>query len=198
MSNVAYAAPRRRPAEPAPRPHIEIAPSREQRRARPTVAYAVITVTSLFMIFAAQLLLSIVVSDGAYQIATLQSQQKELLRSQAALTESLDLAASSQSLAINATNLGMVPARSPLFLDLETGAVMAAPGADALARPGCRGNCNVIANDLLAGMVPVSKTPTAPAAGTAGAASSTTPGAATPAAPAAPAPITALPAPVTH
>lgn len=197
MSNLAYAAPRRRPAEPAPRPHIEIAPSRQQRRARPTVAYSVITVASLFVIFAAQLLLSIVVSDGAYQIATLQSQQKELLRSQEALTESLDLAASSQNLAINATNLGMVPAGSPLFLDLETGAVVGAPGADAVARPGCGANCNLIANDLLTGMVPVSKTPTAPAT------TSTTPGATAPTAPTAPAPttpapITALPAPVTH
>lgn len=197
MSNLAYAAPRRRPAEPAPRPHIEIAPSREQRRARPTVAYAVITVASLFLIFAAQLLLSIVVSDGAYQIATLQSQQKELLRSQEALTESLDLAASSQNLAINAANLGMVPAGSPLFLDLETGAVMGAPGADALARPGCGANCNLIANDLLTGMVPVTKTPTPPA-GSSGAATPTTPGAAPATTAPAPAPITALPAPVTH
>lgn len=193
MSNLAYATPRRRPAETAPRRHIEIAPTREQRRARPTVAYAVITVTSLFVIFAAQLLLSIVVSDGAYQIATLQGQQKELLRSQEALTESLDLAASSQSLAINATNLGMVPASTPLFLDLQTGAVVGAPGANALARPGCGANCNLIANDLLAGMVPITKTPTAPAAATTGA-----PVATAPTTPAPTTPVNALPAPVTH
>ena len=199
MSNLAYAAPRRRPSEPAPRRLVEVVPTREQRRARPRVAYAIITVTSLFVIFAAQLMLSIVVSDGAYQIASLQTQQKELLRSQEALTEQLDIAASSQSLAINAANLGMVPAGNPLFLDLENGSVTRAPGADAVAQPGCKLRCNLIANDLLAGMVPVSKTPvatTGTTTATAPTATTTAPAAAAPAA--APTPVTALPAPVTR
>lgn len=198
MSNLAYAPPRRRPTEPAPRRLVEVVPTREQRRKRPRVAYAIITVTSLFVIFAAQLMLSIVVSDGAYQIASLQTQQKELLRSQEALTEQLDIAASSQSLAINAANLGMVPAGNPLFLDLENGSVTRAPGADAVSQPGCKLRCNLIANDLLAGMVPVSKTPVASGTTTAPAPAATTtaPAAAAPAA--APTPVTALPAPVTR
>lgn len=196
MSNLAYAAPRRRPSEPAPRRLVEVVATREQRRARPRVAYAIITVSSLFVIFAAQLMLSIVVSDGAYQIANLQTQQKELLRSQEALTEQLDIAASSQSLAINAANLGMVPAGNPLFLDLENGAVTSAPGADAVTTPGCTSGCNLIANDLLTGMVPVSKTPPTAATTAPTTTAPTTNAAAAPVA--APAPQTALPAPVTR
>ncbi|MDP3209838.1 MAG: hypothetical protein Q8M65_11875 [Rhodoglobus sp.] len=171
--------------------HIEIAPSRAQRRARPKAAYAIVTVSSLFMIFAAQLLLSIVVSGGAYQIEHLQTQQKELLRSQEALTEKLDLSASTQSLAANAANLGMVPGANPLFLDLSTGAVSGAPGS--VDRAGCGGACNLVANALLAG---------APLVNRAGPTAATTPGTVPPttttAAVGSPQPVEALPAPVTH
>ncbi len=196
MSNLAYAPPRRRPERETPRPHIEIAPSRAQRRARPRASYAVITLASLFTIFGAQLLLSIVVSDGAYQIAHLQDQQKELLRSEEALTESLDLAGSTQSLAINAASLGMVPVGAPLYLDLGTGAVTGTPGvAD---RTGCGGGCNLVANALLDGMTPLTHASAAAAATaatttTAATTPTTTP---TPASPATP--VDALPAPVTH
>ena len=192
MSNLAYAPARRRPEREAPRPRIEIAPSRQQRRARPRASYAVITLASLFTIFGAQLLLSIVVSDGAYQIAHLQDQQKELLRSEEALTESLDLAGSSQSLAMNAASLGMVPVASPLYLDLSTGGVTGTPGvAD---RTGCGGGCNLVANSLLDGMVPITHAPATPAAATPTTTAPTTP--TTPVSPTTP--VDAFPAPVTH
>jgi hypothetical protein len=154
-TNLAYARPQQ--ARPAPSPvrevhprHIEIVTTRAQRRARPKVAYALVTVASLFLIFAAQLLLSIVVSDGAYQIQNLQSQQKELLRTQQSLSEQLDLLGSSQHLAASAANLGMVPNQSPLILNLGTGAVAGAPGT--FDHTGCGGSCNLVANALLEGM----------------------------------------------
>ena len=206
-TNVAYARPAVRSTEralPQQKPrHIEIAPSRQQRRARPKAAYAIVTVASLFVIFAAQLLLSIVVSDGAYQIENLQGQQKELIRSQEALTEKLDLSASTQSLAANAAHLGMVPGSNPLFLDLATGAVSGAPGS--VDRAGCGGACNLVANSLLAGAPLVNTaasaetTPASPAATTPGATAGTgAPGASTPATVSAPQPVDTLPAPVTH
>ncbi len=147
----AYARPRVAPApSPTTHPHIEIVTTREQRRARPKLAYAVVTIMSLFAIFAAQLIMSIVVSEGAFQIGALQQQQKELLRTQDALSENLNLYGSTQNLATQAAHLGMVPNPSPLTLNMTTGAVYASPGtADPM---GCGGNCNLIANSLLVGM----------------------------------------------
>jgi hypothetical protein len=196
MSNLAHAT---RPAPAtAPRPrHIEIVTTRQQRRARPAVSYAIVTVVSLAVIFAAQLLLSIVVSDGAYEIAALQAQQKELLREQQALTEELDVLGSTQYLAANAANLGMVPGASPLFIDVSTGGVAPAPGT--VDRVGCGGACNLVGNSMLTGRPLVSPTP--PASTAAGTASTTTTATdttthTTPTAPTGP--VDELPAPVTH
>ena len=160
--SAAYARPLVAPA-PSPKihPHIEIVTTREQRRARPKLTYAVVTILCLFLIFAAQLMLSIVVSDGAFKIGALQQEQKELLRTQDALSEKLNLFGSTQNLATQAAHLGMVPNPSPLTLNMESGAVYASPGtADPM---GCGGSCNLITNSLLAGMPLVD-----PAAATAG------------------------------
>lgn len=189
----AYARPLVAPvAPPTVHPHIEIVTTREQRRARPKLAYAAITILSLFAIFAAQLMLSIVVSDGAFQIEALQQQQKELLRTQDALSENLNLYGSTQNLATQAAHLGMVPNPAPLTLNMDTGAVYGAPGtADPL---GCGGSCNLITNSLLVGMPLVN--PAAPAKGNAVAP------VVGPPVPSqtetAPATTNALPAPVTH
>jgi hypothetical protein len=177
---------------------IEIAPSRQQRRARPRAVYAVVTVVSLFAIFAAQLLLSIVVSKGAYEIESLQDQQTQLLRTQEALTENLELYGSTQNLAASAAHLGMVPSGSPLFLDLTTGAVAGAPGS--VDRVGCGGACNLVPNSLLVAPPPVAVAPssTAPTAASAAPPAATTPAAAPGAASPVPQPVDTLPAPVTH
>ena len=147
----AYARPLVAPApSPTIHPHIEIVTTREQRRARPKLAYAVVTIMSLFLIFAAQLVLSIIVSEGAFTIEALQQEQKELVRTQDALSENLNLYASTQNLATQAAHLGMVPNPAPLTLNMESGAVYASPGtADPM---GCGGSCNLITNSLLAGM----------------------------------------------
>ena len=195
MSNLAYARPTLPSSRPMPAPsvrpvprHVEIVTTKAQRRARPKVAYAVVTVASLFLIFAAQLLLSIVVSQGAYQIASLQSQQKDLLRTQESLNEQADLLSSTQHLAANAAKLGMVPNGSPLFLDLTTGAVAGAPGT--VDPTGCGGSCNLVANSLLTGV------PLTDAAATQAQTSSTASSGGTTTAP--PGTVDALPAPVTH
>lgn len=198
MSNLAYARPSSIPSReqhPHPR-HIEVVTTREQRKARPKLAYAVVTVASLFVIFAAQLLLSIVVSDGAYQIEALQSQKKELLRTEQALNEQLGLLGATQHLAANAAHLGMVPGAAPLYLDVTTGGVTGAPGS--VDHGGCGGSCNLVANSLLTGMPLVNldaPTGTVGATGTAGDTPTTTTTAPTPQAPVV---VDALPAPVTH
>ena len=190
-SNLAYA-PTRPTVRPAPsqRPHVEIVTTRAQRRARPRAIYAVVTVGALFLIFGAQLLLSIVVSQGAYEIDSLQSQQKDLLRTQEALSEQFDLLSSTQHLAENAAKLGMVPNPSPLFLDVATGGVAGAPGT--VDPTGCGGSCNLVANSLLTGVPLTTQAP--PQAQTSTATQSTA--AATD--PSSPQTVEALPAPVTH
>ena len=106
-------------AAPAPR-HVEIVTTRAQRRARPKSFYAVVAVLCVFALFLAQLMLSILLSDGAYQISTLQAEQKSLGRTEQALAEQLDVLSSPQSLASKAEALGMVVGNSaPAFLRLS-------------------------------------------------------------------------------
>ena len=195
-SNLAYAPRRERPvplAEPRQHPrHIEIVSTRAQRRARPKLAYAVVTIASLFTIFAAQLLLSIVVSDGAYQVSALQDQQKDLLRTEDALTEKLNVLDSTQNLSAQAAHLGMVPNSAPYAIDLGTGRVYGLPGSADPA--GCGGKCNLITNSQLAGVPMVDPNATATTTGHAD-------GAAAPPAVATQteqAPVDSIPAPVTH
>jgi hypothetical protein len=151
-SNLAYSLPSASlpTASPREREHprqIEIVTTRSQRRARPRIAYALIAVGGVFAIFIAQLLLSIALSNGAYQLASLTSRQTELGRTQSALNEKLDLAGSTQNLAANAQKLGMVGTSAPAFLRLSDGTVMgtAVVASAAGETPG------VIANSLLTG-----------------------------------------------
>jgi hypothetical protein len=142
---IAYA-PARRAPHAAPVRHVEIVTTRAQKRARPKAFYAVVTVSSVFALFIAQLLLSIVLSDGAYQISSLQAQQKELSRTQQNLSEKLDLLASPQSLATKAGGLGMVVGGSvPAFLRLSDGALVGV----ALPAGNSGGAHGLVANALL-------------------------------------------------
>jgi hypothetical protein len=146
--NLAIARPMRRPAEtpaPQPRRHLEIAPSRAQRRARPRLAHAVVTIAGIGVILLVQLLLSIVLADGAYQISALQTDQLELLREEQALSEQLELLGSTQNLTANAEALGMVASGNPLFLDVATGSVVG-KGSKAVKLPD-----NMVGNALLDG-----------------------------------------------
>lgn len=137
--------PGRRPAPAGPR--LEIAPSRAQRRARPRLVHAVITMAGIAAILMAQLLLSIVLADGAYQISALQSQQRDLLRQQQALSENLEVLSSTQNLIANAERMGMVASGNPVFLDLATGAVSGNPTAAGGSLTGGQGN--LIGNALV-------------------------------------------------
>jgi hypothetical protein len=113
-----------------PNRHIEIVATRVQRRRRPRIVYAIVAVVGLFVILMAQLLLSIALSDGAYQISSLQSQQKNLARDKQTLTESLNVLQSPQNLAAQATTLGMVMNNSGSgWLRLSDGSVLKSPTA---------------------------------------------------------------------
>lgn len=139
-----------RPARSAPpRRHLEVAPTRAQRLARPRVLPAIVTISGIGVILLAQLLLSIVLADGAYTIAGLQTQQRDLQRQEQALTEQLEVLSSTQNLTANAENLGMVASGNPVFLDLSTGAVSGNPTPAGGTLTGSSGNR--IGNSLLVG-----------------------------------------------
>ena len=129
--SAAVARPIRQPARPLeqPRRHLEVAPTRAQRRARPRLLPALVTMGGIAVILIAQLLLSIVIADGAYQISGLQSAKHDAVLQQHALSEQLDLLASPQHLAANAEALGMVASGNAMYLDAKTGAVTGNAGA---------------------------------------------------------------------
>jgi len=162
VSNLAFATPLRSPAEEQRTRHIEIVSSREQRRARPRAAYAIVAVAGLFVLFIAQLLLSIVVSDGAYRIAALQTSQRDLGREQQALSEQLDMLSSPQNLATQAESLGMVlSTTNPVFLRLADGAILGTAAAADAGETVITGSAgSLVPNSLLAGVPLVSATPT--------------------------------------
>jgi hypothetical protein len=156
-TNLAYAAPLRRPREglevapPYPR-RVQIVTTRAQRRARPKLVYALGAIAVIFAIFLAQLLITIALSGGAYRITDLQSTQQELGRTASALNEKLDTLGSSQNLQANALALGMVNSSQAAFLRLSNGSVVgsaAAAGSAALLGTAQNGSSDSVPNSLL-------------------------------------------------
>lgn len=141
---------------------IEIVTTRSQRLARPRLAYSLIIIAGLFAVLASQLLLSIALADGAYQISALRAEHKEVSRAQQSVTEDLNVLQSPQNLAARAESLGLVSNTSAVYLNLATGAVLGVPHAaksGAGSVIGANGNL-LIANALLEG-VPATMTPVA-------------------------------------
>jgi hypothetical protein len=129
------------------------------RRARPKLLPAIVTISGIGVILLAQLLLSIVLADGAYAISDLQGAQRDLQRQEQALTEQLEVLSSTQNLTANAEHLGMVASGNPVFLDLSTGAVSGNPTPAGGSLTGSAGN--QIGNSLLTGSTLVDPQPTA-------------------------------------
>lgn len=149
MSAVALSAapnPHRAPQRPA----LEVVATRSQRRARPRAAYAVATVAGVFVILLTQLLLSIVLSDGAYRITELEAQRIELDRTAQMLTEDLNVFDSAQNVAANAESLGMVVSTvSPAFLLLSDGSVQGSPAPAGAGAGVLDGRGDLVGNVLL-------------------------------------------------
>lgn len=143
-------APRRRGAVPL-RPPLEVVATRGQRRARPRAAYAIATVAGVFAILLTQLLLSIVLSDGAYRITALEAERIELDRTAQVLTERLNVFDSAQNVAANAESLGMVVSSvSPAFLLLSDGSVQGSPTPAGAGSGVLDGRGDLVGNVLLA------------------------------------------------
>lgn len=182
-------APLRTPS-PAPQRRLQPAPTPSTRRAKPRLAYAIIAVSAVAVIVVAQLLLSIAVAQGAYEIDTYQLRQAELARQEQKLVEDLDRVESPQYLAMNAEALGMVPNAAPVYLRLSDGAVLGEPTA---ATGGEAASAPLVSNALITGvpLVTEQETGQTPTEGAMGEASASAP------APA-PLPSDGLPTPATH
>lgn len=201
MTNLAYSLPARSPRVPTPERtrHIEIVTTRSQRRARPRTVYALVTVSGLFVILMAQLLLSIVLSNGAYQISALQAQQTELSRDAQTYSEQLDVLKSPQNLSAQAEALGMVMSTAPAaYLRLSDGAIVGTPTAMQASQAAVIGTGGALIPNSLLATQPVPGATTgagtstgagAPTGTAQGGSVASTPGASTPG---------ALPSPVTH
>jgi len=136
------------PEEQTPRRHLEIVPSRAQKRARPRIYAALVAVGGIVVILLAQLMMSIVLAEGAYRIADLQTDKRDLTRESNAAQESLDQLGSTQSLMANAALLGMVSSGNPAFLDVATGTALGTASAPARSHVGSGGN--LVGNTLVA------------------------------------------------
>ena len=188
------------PAAPAPRrtsapkPERRLRPAPDPgRRSKPRLAYAVIACGGVAVIVVAQLLLSIAVAQGAYEIDAYQVRQAELAREEQKLAEDLDRVESPQYLARNAEALGMVPNANPVYLRLSDGAVLGEPTA---ATGGAAASAPLVPNSLIDSVPLVTEQAKeqTPSGGTAGEA----PIVAADAPPVAPPPADGLPTPATH
>jgi hypothetical protein len=156
----------------APKSPFSIAAAGVLRRRKPKLAYAAVVVVGVFAIVVAQLMLSIGLSNGAYEIESLQSQQKELDRTNSALSEQLDGLSAPQSLAASAESLGMVANVHPAYLRLSDGAVLGTPQtASSTSGSLTNGQPSLVPNALTtaATAAPAAATPAAAAAAAAGA-----------------------------
>ncbi|MEJ3406009.1 hypothetical protein WDJ51_14845 [Rathayibacter sp. YIM 133350] len=155
---------------PAPRPTLRPATrpaERTDRRARPRLFYAVIAVAGISVIFLVKLLLSVAVSQGAFETSALQDQSKQLTRQQQAASEALDQVQSPQFLAANAEALGMVSNAHPVYLRLSDGAVLGQPQAADASAGGQGGARSLVPNALISDVPLVTQLPPPAAAATA-------------------------------
>lgn len=110
-----------RPATGSPqRRHLRpVRTAVSRRRGLSPLLAALTCVGILLAIFAAQLGLSIAVSEGAYEARALELEQRDLMRVERVLAQNVDKLSSPQNLAENAVNLGMVQNSTPATLRLS-------------------------------------------------------------------------------
>lgn len=121
----------------------------ERQKIRTNSRNAVIVVATIFVIIIVQLLLSILVSSGAYDIASLKTNLNEMNRDYSKAKQYVAVLSSPQSLAEKAEGLGMVSNVNPVYLRLSDGAVLGQP-SPALASDGIiSGSESTVSNSLL-------------------------------------------------
>lgn len=100
--------------------------TRQARGAKPVprLRYIVVVLTGIFSILGIQLLLSIAVSGGAYEIAALKGDMRKSEQELQIVAEDISALVAPSTLAGLATAMGMVADNNPAYLKLSTGEVM--------------------------------------------------------------------------
>jgi hypothetical protein len=96
------------------------------KRRRPRLLYGVVAVLGAFLIAGAQMALSIMTTQGSYEVSALTAQQRDLTYQKQILYDEVAGLSSPQYLAANAAALGMVIDESPSYLRLSDGALLGA------------------------------------------------------------------------
>lgn len=122
LDRLLSAVPDRREESPERR-HLRPVASPARRKRSPLMG-ALLAVGIILGIFAAQLGLSIALSQGAYEMRALEVEQRDLGRVERMLSQNVEKLASPQNLAENAAKLGMVQNARPAALRLSDGAVL--------------------------------------------------------------------------
>lgn len=142
--------PERAPEREHERPRRLVALPRPSVRRAPRVAHGVVAFAGLGAIILGQLGISMVIGEGAYEIAGLQATSAQLSREQQTLQEQLDTLESPQQVATAAESLGMVQGQASQFLQLSTGTVLGGPDTLHMQQPsvGADGGL-LVGNELL-------------------------------------------------
>jgi hypothetical protein len=107
----------------APRRRLQVVDAPARRR-RPKLFYGIVAVMGAFLIAAAQMSLSIMTTQGTYEIAALTKEQRDLTYEKQILYDDVAGLSSPQYLAANAAALGMVINEAPSYLRLSDGAIL--------------------------------------------------------------------------
>lgn len=95
-----------------------------QANAVPKLRYIVVLLAGIFAILGGQLLLSIAVSGGAYEIASLKSDLRGSQQKQQIVGEEISALATPDTLATLAGSMGMVPDNNPAYIRVSDGAIV--------------------------------------------------------------------------
>lgn len=92
--------------------------------AAPKLRYIVVTLMGIFAILAVQLMLSIALSGGAYEIASLKGEMRHTEQKRQMVAEDINALIAPDTLAGLATSMGMVADNDPAYLRLSDSSVV--------------------------------------------------------------------------
>lgn len=118
---------------------------------KPLGRWVVVLIGAIGLSLLLQLLLSMLLAEGAYKLKSLREEHNSLRIEVEIIAQEVDSLASPQFLADSANRLGMVVNPSPVFLDLSSGAVFgdqieSSKGTEVASR-------NLVANSALGSLV---------------------------------------------
>jgi len=143
--------------EPQRSRHLRAIESPSRRR-RPRLAYAMVALAGAALIAGAQIALTIATTQDSFVVAKLTQQNKQLTWQAQAASQDLDGISSPQSLAAEASKLGLVVGGSASYLRLSDGGVIGAAGPAPWASTVNPTGANAVPNALVHDTPPATAT----------------------------------------